>query len=61
MIHTGTVTRILLGIWHHALVVEDSSVFRFLDWTNLSDAGKEKLSSYKSPSKARLLQLLLLP
>lgn len=42
-------------------MVKDSSVFRFLDWTNLSDVGKDKLSSYKSPSKARLLQLLLLP
>lgn len=61
MIHTGTEPHILLGRWHHALVVEDPSTFRRLDWTNLSDAGKEKLSSHKSPSKARLLQLLLLP
>lgn len=32
-------------------------------WTGptLSDVGKDKLSSHKSPSKPRLLQLLLLP
>lgn len=59
--YIATVTQILLRIWHHALVVKDSSVFKFLDWTNLSDVGKDKLSSYKSPSKPRLLQLLLLP
>lgn len=42
-------------------MVKESSGFKFLNWTNLSDVGKDKLSSYKSPSKPRLLQLLLLP
>ena len=32
-----------------------------LNWTNLSDGGKDNLSSHKSPSNQRLLQLLLLP
>lgn len=40
---------------------EEPIWFVFLNSTNLSDVGKDKFSSYTSPSKPRLLQLLLLP
>lgn len=40
---------------------EEPIWFIFLNSTNLSDVGKDKFSSYISPSKPRLLQLLLLP
>lgn len=38
-----------------------TGLFQCLGSTNLSDVGKDKFSSYISPSKPRLLQLLLLP
>ena len=41
--------------------MRNPSGFILLNSTNLSDVGKDKFSSYISPSKPRLLQLLLLP